>query len=92
MPGNTAILEFARERFEPGAWQHAFEDPAEGSAQSYFDLGNAQQVSCAMAHPLQIHVVHADYLAAMNVDDLAVDEVLLQVEIVALILQRNEGA
>src|SRR5215472_8695517 len=41
-----------------------------------------------MAHPLEFDVVNADDLAALDVDDLAVYEVLLQVEVVAIFLER----
>jgi hypothetical protein len=92
LPGNAAEGELARELFQRGARQQALEDAAEGAAQPHLDLGHAQQVSRALAHPLQIDVVDADHLAAVNVDDLAVDQVLLQVEVIALILQRNHGA
>ena len=60
-------------------------------AQPDLNFGHAQQVSRAMAHPFQIDIVDADHLAAVNVDDLAVDQVLLQVDIVALVLERHEG-
>jgi len=49
-------------------------------------------VSRALPHPFQIDVVDADHLAAMYVDDLAVNQVLLQIEIISLILQRHHGA
>ena len=54
------------------------------------DLGDAQQMRRALAHPFQIDVVDADHLAAVNVDDLAVDQVLLQIEVVALVFERSE--
>ena len=46
-----------------------------GAAQPNFDLGHAQVVGRTLVHPLQIDVVDADHLAAVDVDDLAVDEV-----------------
>ncbi len=92
LPGDAAEGEFARELFQRGAGQQALEDAAECAAQAHLDLGDAQQVSRALAHPLQIDVVDANHLAAVNVDDLAVDQVLAQVEVIALILQRRHGA
>ena len=79
-------------RFQRRARQHAFEDPAKGPAQAHLDLGHAQQVRRALAHPLQVHIVDADHFAAVDIDDLPVDQVLLQVEVVALVLQRNQRA
>ena len=84
------VLELARERLERRPRQHSLEDSAKGSAQAHFDLGHAQQVRRALPHPLQIDIVDAHHLAAVNVDDLAVDQVLLQVEIIALILERHQ--
>ncbi len=92
LPWNAVCLELARERLQRGAGQHSPEDLANGSAQADLDLDHAQQVSRALAHPLQIDIVDADDLAAVNVDDLAVDQVLLQVEIVALIFEGHHGA
>jgi hypothetical protein len=71
--------------------QQAFEDALDGAAQAYFDLGDAQQVHRAVAQPFQVHIVDADDFAAMNVDDLAVDQVLLQEEIVLVAVKRAGG-
>ena len=86
------VFELAGERFKFRARQHPLEHSAKSSAQPYLDLGNTKQVRRSLAHPLQVHVVHAHNLAAMNIDDLAIHQVLLQVEIIALILQRNQRA
>ena len=40
-----------------------------------------------MVGPLQIDVVDTNYFSAVDVDDLAVDEIALQKEIVALVLK-----
>ena len=72
------------------ARQQPLERAAKGPAQADLDLDHAQQVSRALAHPLQIHVVDAHHLAAVNVDDLAVDQVLLQIEVIALIVERGQ--
>ena len=82
--------ELARDRLQRGSRQQAFKDPAKGSAQPHFHLGHAQQVSRAAPQPLQVHIVHPHHLAAVNIDDLPVNQVLLQIDIVAVILERNQ--
>ena len=72
------------------ARQNAFEDPAKCAAQPDFDLGHAQQVRRAVVHPLQVDIVDADHFAAVDVDDLAVDQVPLQKEVVALVLEGRD--
>ena len=42
--------------------------------------------------PLEIDIVDADHFAAMDIDNLAIDEVLLQIEVVPLVFQRNCSA
>ena len=90
LPGNGARSELAGNRLQLRARQYAFENAAERAAHSDLDLGHAQQVDRSVAHPFQVDIVDADHLAAVDVDDLAVDEVLLQVEVVALVLERNQ--
>jgi hypothetical protein len=92
LPGNAVRVKFARNRFQRRARQHAFEDPPKGSAQANFHFGHAQKMRCALAHPLQVHIVHADHFSSMNIDDLAVHQVLLQIEVVPLVLQRHHRA
>ena len=77
LPRNTARRKTPRQRLKPGPGQQAFEHTAHGAPQPDFDLGHAQQVGSAVSQPFEVDVVHADYLAAVNVDDLAVDQVLL---------------
>ena len=92
VPGNSVRNELARDRFQRGARQNAFENAAERAAQAYLYLGHSQQMRRAFAHPLQVHVVNANHLAAMNIDDLPVHQVLLQEEVVALVFQRHQTA
>ena len=92
VPGNAVSGKLARDCFKRSARQHAFEDPSKGSAQAHLHFRHAQQVGGALAHPLQVHVVYAHHLPAVDIDDLAVHQVLLQVEIVALVLQGNHRA
>ena len=73
-------------RFQRGPRQQPFKNPPERPAQTHLDLGHAQQVSRALAHPLQVHVVDPDHLAPVNVDDLAVHQVLGKIKVVALVL------
>jgi len=91
VPGNAVRGELARKRFKGGTRQHAFEDAAKRAAHAHFHFRHAQKVRGAVAHPLQIDVVDANHFSPVDVDDLAVDQVLLQVEIVALVLQGNHG-
>ncbi len=62
------------------------------AAHAHFHFGNAQQVHRAVPHPLQLDIVHADHFPPVNVDDLAVDQVLLQVDVAAVLLHRNQRA
>ena len=87
LPGNCARAEPARNRFEPRSWQHAFEDPAKRAAQPNFDFGHAQMMGRPMIGPLQVHIVDADYFSAVDVDDLAVNEVTLEEKIAAFVLE-----
>src|SRR5580658_7886570 len=87
LPGDGARAEPARNRLEPRPWQHTFEDPAKCAAQPDFDLGHAQMVCRSVIRPLQVHIVDADNFSAVDVDDLAVNEVTLQKEIAAFVLQ-----
>ena len=86
LPGNGVRGETARNRFQSRSGKNSLEDPAKGAAQSDFDFGHPQQVRRSLAHPLQIHIVDAHHLVAVHVDDLPVDQVLLQVQIVAVVL------
>ncbi len=92
LPGDAAGVQLARDPLQGSARQQALEDPAEGTAHAHLDLGHAQQVSSALAHPLEIHIVDADHFAAVNVDDLAVDQILLEIEVITLVLERHQGA
>jgi len=92
LPGDGAGGDFAGDGLECGAGQKALEDATKGSAEADFDFGDAKQVSCAAAHPFQIDVVYADHLAAVNIDNLPVDEILRQIEVIALVFEGNKRA
>ena len=49
-----------------------------------------QQMGRALTQPFQVNVIHADHFPAMNVDNLAINQVLLKEEVVALVLQWTE--
>jgi hypothetical protein len=68
--------------------KQAFEDALHGPAQADFHLRDAQQVHRAVAQPFQIDIVDANHFAAVDVDDLAVDQVLLQEEVVFVAIER----
>jgi hypothetical protein len=70
-----------------GARQDALENPAKRSPQPDFNFSHAQMVDRALVGPLQVHIVDADHFSAVDVDDLAVDQVPLQEEITAVVLE-----
>jgi serine/threonine-protein kinase RsbW len=84
LPGNGARAESARNRLQPGPRQNSLEHAAECAAQTHLYLSHTQQVSRPLAHPFQVDVVYADHLAAMNIDDLAIDEILLEENMIAV--------
>ena len=92
LPGNAVRTQLARDGLQRGARQEALEDSAKGSAQPHLDFRYAQQVSRASSQPLQVHIVDANHLAAVNIDDLPVHQVLLQVKVVALFFERRQSA
>ena len=70
-----------------GSRQNAFKDPAKRAAQPDFDFSHAQVMGRSLAGPLQIYVVNADHFSAVDVDNLTVDEVPLQKQIAAFVLE-----
>ena len=90
LPGNGAGAKPARDGFKARPRQNAFEDPAKCAAQTDLDFSHAQMVGRSLAGPLQINIVDADHFSAVDVDDLAVNEIALQKEIAAFVLEWSE--
>jgi len=91
LPGNGARTEPARDGFQARARKNTFKDPAKRTTQPDLDLGHAQMMSRSMVGPLQINVVHANDLSAVDVDDLAVNEVALQKKEAAFVPEGRDG-
>jgi hypothetical protein len=92
MPGNSMSAELPRNRFQRGARQHSFEDAAESPAHADLHLGHPQQMGRALPHPFQVHIVYADHFSPVDVDNLPIHQVLLQIEVVALVFERHQSA
>jgi len=92
LPGDGARSQLARKRLQSRSRQNTLENPAEGPTHAHFHLGHSQQVRRSPPLPFQVHIVHADHFPPMNVNDLAIHQVLLQVEEVTLFLERHQGA
>jgi hypothetical protein len=92
VPGDDAGGEADEERVEEGFGQEAVEDAAGGSAEADFDFGDAEVVAGVVAGgPAEVDVVDADDFAAVDVDDLAVEEVLAEEDEVFVALEGSEG-
>jgi hypothetical protein len=73
------------------ARKQAFEDALNCAAEADFDFRDAEEMDGAVAEPFEIDIVDANDFAAVDVYDLAVDEVLLKEEIIFVAAQWAEG-
>lgn len=90
LPGDAAGGEVAGERVELRTGQQTLEDAAEGSTEAHLDLGYTKQMSRSVTEPFEVNIIDAHHLAAVNIDNLAVDQVLLEKEVVTLVLEGSE--
>jgi len=91
LPGNASGGEAAGDGFESVAGQQALEYALDRAAQANLHLGDAQEMDRTVAEPFQIDVVDPDNFAAVDVDDLAVDEILLEEEVILIAIEWRQG-
>src|SRR5215469_4322712 len=76
-PWNHTCRYLPRDRLQRLCGQRALKEPANSAPETNFHFTHTQVFRIAvMRKPLQIDIVDADHLTAMNIDDLPVEQIL----------------